>query len=458
MTDDPKPAPDQDEAEENTREHSRVEFFSQVKVVVPDEDTSIDVFASNVSKGGIFLRSNQALPQGKKVALNFETENGPVMIDEGEVRWSQKFEPISVDGTAPGMGVEFQKMAPESQHNIEDFIDEALANEDGGSEAGDPPAVKLEPPQSGPPVAPIPDVPSDPPPTQAQNEAAPIDQPVELPTEPTPLVPKSDFPETVKTELDISKPSPRTDGLGQTPLEKLSIALNLDNQPPQVGTIEEGEMAVLSKPPPPRTKMLLFVGFVILVAVGTFLTLMWLNPFGDQGAGPAKKPAPVDKPDLAPVDKPDVVDKPDPAPVDKPDVVDKPDPAPVDKPDVVDKPDPAPVDKPDVVDKAPIAPGPPRVSAPVFTQDAQGWRMELAVNKPTRFKHFTLKNPPRLAVDVLNAHWINESKMETPLPIVNRIRFGKQPKAARLVLDFKGKKVPKLKIERGKDRLTIRFY
>ena len=430
MTDDPKPAPDQDEAGENKRVHSRVDFFSQVKVIVPDDDTSIDVFASNVSKGGIFLRSNQPLPQGKKVALDFETEKGPVRVEEGEVRWSQKFEPISIDGNAPGMGVEFQQMEPESLHNIEAFIDEALANEGLDSQAGVPPAVKLEPPHSGPPVAPIPDVPNDPLPTQSLDGAAPLD----LPSKPTPLVRKSDFSETAETELDLSKPPPRTDGLGQTPLEKLSIPLNLDQQPPQVGTIEEGEMAVLSKPPPPRTKMLLFVGFVILVAVGTFLTLMWLNPFVDQDKGPAKKPAPIDKPDPAPIDKPD------PAPIDKPD------PAPIDKPD------PAPIDKP------PIAPGPPRVSQPVFTQDAQGWRMELAVSKATHFKHFTLKNPPRLAVDVLNASWISEAKMEPPVSFVNQIRFGKQPKAARLVLDFTGQKVPKLKIERGKDRLIIRFY
>ena len=51
-----------------------------------------------------------------------------------------------------------------------------------------------------------------------------------------------------------------------------------------------------------------------------------------------------------------------------------------------------------------------------------------------------------------------EAKMESPVSFVNQIRFGKQPKAARLVLDFTGQKVPKLKIERGKDRLIIRFY
>ena len=108
------------------RAHPRVDFFSPVKVVIPDENTAVDVFAGNVSKGGMFLRSNRPLPKGKKVTLEFETDEGKVKVEEGEVVWNKEFEPISIDGAPAGMGVEFRSMSDDSQLKIEAFIDDAL--------------------------------------------------------------------------------------------------------------------------------------------------------------------------------------------------------------------------------------------------------------------------------------------------------------------------------------------
>jgi len=111
--DDPKD--DQAEADKtgaDKRRHRRVDYFRPVKVVVPEDSTAIDVFSSNLSRGGIFLRANQPLPEGQKVTLDIETDKGQVKVDEGEVKWSKEFEPIDLDGRPPGMGVEFTKMSP----------------------------------------------------------------------------------------------------------------------------------------------------------------------------------------------------------------------------------------------------------------------------------------------------------------------------------------------------------
>ena len=143
------------------RVHPRVDFFNRVHVTVPGEETAIDVFASNVSKGGMFLRSNRPLPKGKKLALEFETGKGKIQVEEGEVMWSQPFDPVNVTGSLPGMGVRFNRLAPGSSQCIASFIEEALgeAGATGGRTAEAPGAkpIKLGPPKDSS-TEPLPDV------------------------------------------------------------------------------------------------------------------------------------------------------------------------------------------------------------------------------------------------------------------------------------------------------------
>ncbi|MBW2700244.1 MAG: PilZ domain-containing protein, partial [Deltaproteobacteria bacterium] len=151
--------------EKNNRSNKRVDFFNKVKIVIPDTDTAIDVFAANMSKGGIFLRSNRPLPKGKTVRLQFETEKGSVEVDEGEVIWSKPFEPISIDGEQPGMGIKFRNMSETSRKHIESFIAEALS---------DSPKAPLPPPPPPPVVPKAPTLP-------AQAPALPPQAPAALP-------------------------------------------------------------------------------------------------------------------------------------------------------------------------------------------------------------------------------------------------------------------------------------
>jgi uncharacterized protein (TIGR02266 family) len=137
------------DANDPKRAHKRVDFFNPVKVVVPEENTAVDVFAGNVSKGGMFLRSNRPLPKGKKVRLEFETEEGKVEVEEGEVVWNKEFEPISIDGSPAGMGVEFKSMSDDSKLKIEAFIDDALHTRPKEEEKeAPPPPPKEEPGQA----------------------------------------------------------------------------------------------------------------------------------------------------------------------------------------------------------------------------------------------------------------------------------------------------------------------
>ena len=109
------------------RQHTRVNFFDPVKVSLHKKGNPLYMFAANLSSGGMFLRSNRPLPEGATVGIRFDSQQGPVVIEEGEVIWHKRFEPINVDGTVPGMGVRFKKLTNPSQKRIEEIIDLKLS-------------------------------------------------------------------------------------------------------------------------------------------------------------------------------------------------------------------------------------------------------------------------------------------------------------------------------------------
>jgi uncharacterized protein (TIGR02266 family) len=575
MADDPKrPKSNTDRRQPaDKRRHRRVDFFNPVKVVVPDDETAIDVFAGNVSKGGIFLRSNRPLNEGQRVRLNFDTGKGPVEVEQGEVRWTKKFEPISIDGSAPGMGVEFQKMSPDAQHNIESFIDEVIGAEPATTA---PPPVDLAPPTSDP--GPVPEgsiagghklelgkkpdnaaaaepaQPKQPPP---QPEPQPASASLDLGHGTAPPPPGEPFIAAFKEQADAQDQSAPQAQAGQ-PAEAASQAqagqpaeadsqaqagqpaeadsqaqagqpAEADSQA-QAGLIEE-DMAVLSKPPPPKTRMLLFVGFVVLVAVVTFLTLMWLNPFQHQS--PTKPVPPPEKEPATEPAEPAVADSQakagepseadsqakegadsqpkagQPAEADSQPKADQPaeadsqakegadsqpkagqpaeadsqpkadQPAEADSQPKADQPaeadsqakegaDSQPkADQPAEADSQPKAGQPAEADSqakagalirrPLFERASDGWRMTVPLSRRADERHFTLESPPRLAIDVKDGRWQGPGQIDAPAPFVERIRFGKQPDAVRLVLDFAGRRVPELRVHSSADGIEVVF-
>jgi uncharacterized protein (TIGR02266 family) len=120
------------------RAYARVDFSETVRVLLPDEKTIINTLASNISRGGIFLRSDKPLPAGKRLALEFKTPQGPVVIHEGEVAWNKLRAPIGVfNGVTdvPGMGIRFKNMPEESRNRIGFMVDKLLRAQQGRIEA-----------------------------------------------------------------------------------------------------------------------------------------------------------------------------------------------------------------------------------------------------------------------------------------------------------------------------------
>jgi len=398
------------------RAHQRVDFFNPVKVVVPDENTAVDVFAGNVSKGGMFLRSNRPLPKGKKVKLEFETQAGKVEVTEGEVVWNKEFEPISIDGSPAGMGVEFKSMSQDSKLKIEAFIDDALK-------------VQSEPVEPAPPPA-KPETPPPPPSAPAPVEAPPAAEPMRM-----------------KLDVVTSQPPPPPQ-----PAAGPQQSAAVEKPPP----IEGGQAVMATAPPRRRTKMMLFGGFVLLVAAVTFLTLLFIKPPGEKNGPEVTKPPAPEK--LVPAQAPEAPKKPEPVAEKKPAPEKKPEPAPEKKPEPVaeKKPEPAPEKKPEP---------PPvdtiqglQVGLPVFAEKDGEWRMIITATGPAEIKHFTLKNPPRLAVDFKGAVYSGKNRtQESPAPSVARVRVGEQPEFTRFVLDFEGSEVPQHRIVKKEDRVVVFF-
>jgi uncharacterized protein (TIGR02266 family) len=450
----------------NIRVHPRVDLFTKVKIIDKDSQQTQELLAGNVSQGGIFLRSNRPLPEGKKVSLQFELEQGPVQIDEAEVVWSKPFEAISVDGSLPGMGLRFSQAREEAISRIGHFINEALSEDKEQlpleKQSTDPEINSNSFPSATPPSEPP--APAAIQQTEGYGALADVPQPARLKVELTSTKPA--FSEPVPSELKISR--------------------------------EE-----IAPPPPAGKRLALFLLFVLAAAAITFLVL-WLthpldrkqSPSATPVEPPPSTPEPVtDRPPEAPASQEPARDAPSagapsepqmaqqkaaapaalPAQLEKPAVppaqIEKPPKPPVqaEKPvtPASEKPGTAPepaMEKPAAPAPAPQAQASPaapggQLSAPVFRQTDRGWQMELLYSQAKKVDHFPLKNPPRLAIDLYGLIYAGKQKtIEAPAPMVQRLRLGVDADKTRLVLDFSGEKVPPYKVVKTSSGLVVNFY
>jgi uncharacterized protein (TIGR02266 family) len=92
----------------------------------------IERYATDVSRGGIFIRTREPLGVGTQLKLDFQYQGGtPLMSGDGTVVWVREFDPNRAN-VPPGMGVRFDKLAPESLAVLEQIL-AAKAERDGGA-------------------------------------------------------------------------------------------------------------------------------------------------------------------------------------------------------------------------------------------------------------------------------------------------------------------------------------
>jgi Tfp pilus assembly protein PilZ len=113
---------------QSRRTYTRVSFSDPVRVHLPSRDTIVSTIASNLSRGGIFLRFDEPFPKGQRLSLEFDTFQGPVKITKGEVAWTQVRDPAGTSGVSavPGMGIRFLKLSERARNRIGHFVDEMI--------------------------------------------------------------------------------------------------------------------------------------------------------------------------------------------------------------------------------------------------------------------------------------------------------------------------------------------
>ena len=97
------------------------------RVVVNHEFESIDSFlteyVSNISHGGVFIRSRSPLPVGTRVELRFT-----IIVDDVESIEGQGEVVRVVEGSNGGMGVAFTALEPKSEALINELMERGNGN------------------------------------------------------------------------------------------------------------------------------------------------------------------------------------------------------------------------------------------------------------------------------------------------------------------------------------------
>ena len=129
-------------SELHTRKEKRTPVTLKIKFKSATLDQFIERYSVDVSQGGIFIRTKDPLAVGTQLRFEFQLQDAsPLISGDGTVVWTREFDP-SRTGVAPGMGVRFDRLLPESQGVLEQI----LIRKSGGKvpDSLDTPAVMMQ--------------------------------------------------------------------------------------------------------------------------------------------------------------------------------------------------------------------------------------------------------------------------------------------------------------------------
>lgn len=82
---------------------------------------------TNISKGGLFIKSEKPLPPGTPLKITFSIPGKDVPVEVGGVvRWSVP--PSSSPSVIPGMGIQITEIDEKSKKILDAFVDEILSS------------------------------------------------------------------------------------------------------------------------------------------------------------------------------------------------------------------------------------------------------------------------------------------------------------------------------------------
>ncbi|MEM1349975.1 MAG: PilZ domain-containing protein [Myxococcota bacterium] len=97
------------------RQHVRVDINEEFKAI----EQYIAEYVTNISQGGVFIRSKNPLPVGTRVHLKFTVILDDLAIVEGEGEVVRR-------EVGEGMGVAFTRLSAKSKSIIDEIVDRAV--------------------------------------------------------------------------------------------------------------------------------------------------------------------------------------------------------------------------------------------------------------------------------------------------------------------------------------------
>lgn len=100
------------------RKHPRIDVW--IEVTFKSSNEFVTSYMSNISKGGVYIQTEDPMDLGTVLALTFQLPGQENLIKiKGKVVWYNPPGGMKV----PGMGVQFAEMPEEDRHILEGFLE-----------------------------------------------------------------------------------------------------------------------------------------------------------------------------------------------------------------------------------------------------------------------------------------------------------------------------------------------
>ncbi len=96
-----------------------------IKMLVdyPDSEAYLYDYSTNLSEGGIFLKTTEEIPVGKPLSMKFTIPNDISLLEAtGTVKWVTTEQEALANNISPGVGIEFTHIKEETKQRIRNFI------------------------------------------------------------------------------------------------------------------------------------------------------------------------------------------------------------------------------------------------------------------------------------------------------------------------------------------------
>jgi uncharacterized protein (TIGR02266 family) len=95
-------------------------FRKKYKITFPTSKAFLGCYLSDISTGGVFIKTDRPLSQGEKVHLRLSLPDGEKELEtSGEVAWCRAAEQATPEEKCPaGMGIKFLNMSTEGKKRV----------------------------------------------------------------------------------------------------------------------------------------------------------------------------------------------------------------------------------------------------------------------------------------------------------------------------------------------------